>query len=202
MHLAPAVAVASVVASVVLAAPASPPASPPAGSAAATAATARADPPPVSVRAVTGTTARVGGNPSHGQVTTSWQSPVRPFRVTRSFDLPPHDWLPGHRGIDLATSPGAAVMAAGAGRVSHVGLLAGRGVVVVDHGALRTTYEPVSATVLVGQDVDAGEVIGNVAPGTGHCGDGSCLHLGLRRGSEYLDPWLVLGDRTALLIPW
>ena len=49
---------------------------------------------------------------------------------------------PGRR---PATAPGAPVRAAGAGRVSYAGLLAGRGVLVVVHGALRTTYEPVTA---------------------------------------------------------
>ena len=38
-----------------------------------------------------------------------------------------------------------------AGRVSFAGRIAGRGVVVVGHGATRTTYEPVAAEVSVGR---------------------------------------------------
>ena len=46
--------------------------------------------------------------------------------------------------------PGQPVHTALAGTVTYAGLLAGRGVVVVDHGATRTTYEPVTAAVAVG----------------------------------------------------
>ena len=44
-------------------------------------------------------------------------------------------------------TPGQPVRAALPGTVSFAGPLAGRGVVVVDHGATRTTYEPVAAAV-------------------------------------------------------
>ncbi len=86
--------------------------------------------------------------------------------------------------------------------MTHAGPVAGRGVVVVDHGWVRTTYEPVHGHVAVGQWVEAGQVVGQVVAGTGHCGTGGCLHLGLRRGEEYLDPALVLGTPSAVLIPW
>ena len=51
---------------------------------------------------------------------------------------------------------GQPVRAALPGTVTFAGMLAGRGVVVVDHGATRTTYEPVAATVAVGTPVAAG----------------------------------------------
>ena len=51
---------------------------------------------------------------------------------------------------------GQPVLAALPGAVTYAGSLAGRGVVVVDHGATRTTYEPVAATVTVGTPVAAG----------------------------------------------
>ena len=76
-----------------------------------------------------------------------WRAPVSPVAVVRHFDPPAHRWLPGHRGVDLRTTVGAAVRAAGSGRVTFAGTLAGRGVVTVDHGTLRTTYEPVEALV-------------------------------------------------------
>ncbi len=131
-----------------------------------------------------------------------WRPPVQPVRLVAAFDRPAHNWLPGHRGIDLRTEPGQAVRAAGAGRVSYAGGLAGRGVVVVDHGSVRTTYEPVEPSVLVGEWVDAGQVIGIIGTGTGHCGDGDCLHLGLRRARVYLDPRLALGGAHPRLVPW
>jgi murein DD-endopeptidase MepM/ murein hydrolase activator NlpD len=65
-------------------------------------------------------------------------------------------------------------------------------VVTVVHGRLRTTYEPVRASVSVGDRVSAGTVIGHLAEGH-DCGGGAktCLHLGLRRGDTYLNPLLL-----------
>lgn len=131
-----------------------------------------------------------------------WRPPVTPVSVVRDFDPPERRWLPGHRGVDLRTTVGARVRAAGDGRVTFAGMLAGRAVVTVDHGDLRTTYEPVDPQVVPGERVAAGETIGSIGTGTGHCGSGNCLHLGLRRGREYLDPMLLLGRASARLRPW
>ena len=133
----------------------------------------------------------------------AWVWPMSPHTVIRTFYRPPHNWLPGHRGVDLAGSVGAPVRAAGAGQVTFAGDLAGKGVVVVRHGPLRTTYEPVAAVVVVGQQVAAGQLIGRLAPGVSHCSSGlgvQCLHWGLRRGRRYLDP-LVLVSRHPRLLP-
>lgn len=118
-----------------------------------------------------------------------------PGPVVRGFDPPAQDWLPGHRGVDLAAPVGSRVRAAASGRVSVAQVIAGRGVVTIVHGELRTTYEPVRASVRVGQRVDAGDVIGTVE--AGHCAAG-CLHFGLKRGDEYLDP---LGGSDVRLLP-
>ena len=141
-------------------------------------------------------------SPGHDQEDIRWHPPVAPVDVVGDFHPPAQRWLPGHRGVDLRTAPGQHVRAAGDGRVAFAGTLAGRGVVSVDHGALRTTYEPVDAQVAVGERVRAGETLGTVGTGTGHCGSGSCLHLGLRRGREYLNPLLILGRASARLRPW
>ena len=80
--------------------------------------------------------------------------PLRPEpEVVEGFDPPDDPWGAGHRGVDLLGSPGQQVHAALPGRVSFAGMLAGRGVVVVDHGDTRTTYEPVAAGVSVGDAV-------------------------------------------------
>ncbi len=115
-------------------------------------------------------------------------------RVVAEFDPPDDAWGAGHRGVDLAASRGQPVLAAAAGRVSYAGRLAGRGVIVVDHGAVRTTYEPVDALAGVGERVDAGRVIGRVGTG-GHCAM-NCLHLGMKQGDRYLDPTLLIGDAS------
>lgn len=119
-----------------------------------------------------------------------------PGPVVRGFDPPADDWLPGHRGVDLAAEVGSVVRAADSGVVSVAQTIAGRGVVAILHGELRTTYEPVTPTVRAGQSVSAGDVIGTVQ--AGHCAAG-CLHFGLKRGEEYLDP---LDEVTAVrLLP-
>ena len=118
-----------------------------------------------------------------------WSWPLGgPREVGRPFDPPATRYAAGHRGADLPGSPGTLVLAAGAGRVSYAGLLAGRGVVVVVHGTLRTTYEPVTAAVAVGDEVAAGEPLGLLEGGHAGCPAAACLHWGLRRGEQYLDP--------------
>jgi murein DD-endopeptidase MepM/ murein hydrolase activator NlpD len=131
-----------------------------------------------------------------------WTTPAAPLRLLARFDLPAQPWLPGHRGIDLQTHVGQVVSAAGSGRVAFVGTVAGRPVLSIDHGQLRTTYEPVVSRLRVGQLVAAGDQVGTVGVGTGHCGDGGCVHFGLRRGAQYLDPLLLIGHTRARLRPW
>jgi murein DD-endopeptidase MepM/ murein hydrolase activator NlpD len=109
--------------------------------------------------------------------------------VARQFEAPPSPWDAGHRGVDLVTSPGAAVLAPADGVVTFAGFVVDRGVLVVAHaGGLRTSYEPVDATVSPGERVVAGQQMATVGPQPGHCSPGTCLHWGLRRGTTYLDP--------------
>jgi len=85
--------------------------------------------------------------------------------------------------------------------VSWVGVLAGRGVVVVDHGATRTTYEPVDATVGLGATVLAGDRIGTLAAVASHCIPRVCLHWGWLDGETYLDPLRLVGAGPVRLLP-
>ena len=113
--------------------------------------------------------------------------------MVRGFDPPDQPWLAGHRGLDLLADPGAPVFAVLAGTVSFAGRVAGRPVVVINHGDTRTTYEPVTAAVVVGQEVSGGEQIGALAAGHA-CPGGTCLHLGWLRDQTYLDPSTLLGS--------
>lgn len=132
-----------------------------------------------------------------------WQPPVGATpvpNVIAAFAPPPEPWLAGHRGVDLAANSGTAVRAAGSGTVTFAGMLAGRGVITVSHGDLRTTYEPVDALVDPGDAVAAGQVIGQIGAG-GHCSL-RCLHWGLLRGEQYLDPmWLLRLEPPVLKSP-
>ena len=131
-----------------------------------------------------------------------WGWPLAgPHEVTRAFAPPASAYGAGHRGVDLPAAAGAAVRASAAGRVTYAGRLAGRGVVVVTHGALRTTYEPVTASVRLGQAVALGEVVGRLEAGHAGCAAAACLHWGLRRGQEYLDPVRLVRRGPVRLLP-
>ena len=121
--------------------------------------------------------------------------------VVRGFDPPDDPWGSGHRGVDLLGSPGQAVRSALAGTVTLAGVLAGRGGVVVDHGATRTTYEPVDANVSIGDRVGAGDRIGGLSPVGSHCFPRSCLHWGWLDGDTYLDPLRLVGAGPVRLLP-
>jgi murein DD-endopeptidase MepM/ murein hydrolase activator NlpD len=128
--------------------------------------------------------------------------PLQPEpEVVRGFDPPDIVWAPGHRGVDLHGTPGQAVRAALPGSVTFAGMLAGRGVVVVGHGDTRTTYEPVSASVVVGTVVPQGAVIGSLALAGSHCLPRACLHWGWLRGETYLDPLGLIGAGPVRLLP-
>lgn len=146
-----------------------------------------------------------GWHPSSAH--SSWDWPVPDPHVLAEFDAPSVQWGRGHRGIDLAAATGDPVRAIGAGVVAFVGSIAGKPVVAIDHPGtgLRSTYEPVTSSLRIGQAVAIGDVIGEVVAHGGHCG-GRCLHLGLKHPASillkqperYVDPgpllrhWAVL----------
>ncbi|ESQ00434.1 Peptidase [Streptomyces sp. GBA 94-10 4N24] len=126
----------------------------------------------------------------------SWPVGTRPH-VARGWEPPATDFGPGHRGVDLSAPVGTAVRAAATGRVSFAGPVAGRGVLAIELSGsgttpLRITYEPVRALVAVGDEVVAGQPVAVLETGT-HCPH-SCLHWGLLRGKEYLDPLTLLPE--------
>lgn len=146
--------------------------------------------------------AALAGVPATASDEGPWRWPLdgQPV-VLAGFDPPAQRWGSGHRGVDLQAAPGDAVRAAGAGRVTYAGVLAGRGVVTVTHGELRTTYEPVRAAVSVGTLVEAGDRLGELSGVAGHCAPRSCLHWGLLRGDVYLDPLALVDQGPVRLLP-
>ena len=119
--------------------------------------------------------------------------------IVRGFDPPQVAWGAGHRGVDVAGEVGDPVRAPRPGVVSFAAMLAGRPVLVIGHDdGTRTTLEPVEPTLPVGRAVAAGDVVGRLA--AGHpCSAGACLHWGLKRGEEYLNP--VPAGEPPLLLP-
>jgi murein DD-endopeptidase MepM/ murein hydrolase activator NlpD len=132
----------------------------------------------------------------------SW--PLAPVPVVlRPFQPPMQPYGPGHRGADLAGAVGQPVLAAADGVVVFAGPLAGRGVVSVQHpDGLRTTYEPLTAAVAAGAAVRRGQPLGTLEPGHPSCQPAACLHWGVRRGTEYLDPLRLVSVGRVRLLPW
>jgi murein DD-endopeptidase MepM/ murein hydrolase activator NlpD len=129
--------------------------------------------------------------------------PVDGGALVRLASIPEQNWRPGHRGVDIATEPGADVVAPGSGRVVFAGPVAGRDVVTIrlDVG-VNATLEPVMASVAVGDRVARGAVVGEVTDAAGHCAPATCVHWGIKHGDLYLDPldWLV-GFGPVVLLP-
>ncbi|MDN0199724.1 M23 family metallopeptidase [Streptomyces sp. S.PNR 29] len=145
-----------------------------------------------------GTAAAPPPGPAVPAIARTWPVGTRP-PVLRGWAPPAAPYGPGHRGVDLAAPPGTAVRAVAAGRVTFAGRVAGKGVVSVELAGtgdppLRTTYEPVRASVEKGDEVRAGDVVGTVEATGSHCAV-TCVHWGLRRADAYLDP-------LSLLPPW
>lgn len=131
----------------------------------------------------------------------SW--PLRPPpAVLTPFGAPEDPFGPGHRGVDLAGTVGQPVLAARGGTVVFAGLVAGQGVVSVQHDdGLRTTYEPLVPAVQAGAVVATGDVLGALSAGHRGCAL-ACLHWGVRRDRlEYLDPLVLVRPPWVRLLP-
>ncbi|WP_367136400.1 M23 family metallopeptidase [Saccharothrix sp. HUAS TT1] len=130
-----------------------------------------------------------------------------PHQVVRTFTPPATAYTAGHRGIDLAATPGTPILAAADAVVLHAGPVADRPVVSLLHaGGLRTTYEPVVAGVRPGQAVRRGEQIGTLREGHDGCPTEACLHWGAirttpPRSREYIDPLHLLTNGHVRLLP-
>lgn len=121
--------------------------------------------------------------------------------VVQTFDPPSSPYSTGHRGVDLGGTSGQRVVSALPGTVTYAAPLAGRGVVVVSHGATRTTYQPVTSTVSVGDSVQAGDPLGRLELAGSHCLPRACLHWGWIEGETYLDPLRLVGAGPVRLLP-
>jgi murein DD-endopeptidase MepM/ murein hydrolase activator NlpD len=130
-----------------------------------------------------------------------WVWPVHPVLVSAPFAAPAHRYGTGHRGIDLRPLETAELRAPASGVVAFRGVVAGRGVLTIDHGdGLITTLEPIDSSMDAGTWVDRGEAVGTVALG-GHSAPGT-VHFGVRLDGEYINPLLLLGGvPRAILLP-
>lgn len=123
----------------------------------------------------------------------TWVWPVS-GPVLRAFDPPLSPYGAGHRGIDIATPIGTAILAPAPGKVAFAGKVGGQLFVTIDHGGgLESTYSWLSSiAVHKGDQVLAGGVI--AASGHGHLADPwPHLHMGVKLSDGYVDPMNYLG---------
>jgi murein DD-endopeptidase MepM/ murein hydrolase activator NlpD len=122
-----------------------------------------------------------------------WEWPVAPpHPIVRAFEAPETRYTAGHRGIDIAAEAGRPVLAPADGVVHFSGIVVDRPLVSIRVGAdVIASVEPVESSVVDGDTVTRGQVIGTVGGG-GHC-DGRCVHLGVRLHGDYVSPMLYLG---------
>ncbi|MFC9595444.1 M23 family metallopeptidase [Streptomyces sp. NPDC056944] len=137
-------------------------------------------------------------------LTLLWPVGPPPPEIVRGWEPPPGPYAAGHRGVDLAAPAGTPVLAPVAGTVTFAGPVGGRGVVSLTlpgtgTPALRTTFSPVTPLVPPGTRVAPGTPIGKVEEGP-HC-PVTCLHWGLLRGEEYLNPLLLTRRAPSRLLP-
>ena len=134
------------------------------------------------------------GGPAHLATTVSYGLPlVGTPDVARRFERPAQVWSAGHRGVDLRSVAGAAVLVPADGVVTFAGSVAGRGVVTVAHpDGRRSSLEPVSPSVGVGTLVVRGQVVGTLEAAGSHCAPAVCVHWGVRSGTVYEDPLALL----------
>ena len=129
-----------------------------------------------------------------------WQWPVDgPRVIARAYLAPATPYGSGHRGTDIES--GSSVVYAPADGVVHfAGFVVDRAVISLSHpGSVLSSFEPVATTLVAGDRVERGDVIGTVD--AGHCEVVRCLHVGVRVGGEYVSPLLFFGGvpRSVLL---
>ncbi|MBC3185320.1 M23 family metallopeptidase [Corynebacterium sp. zg-331] len=168
---------------------------------------------------------------AHPAQVCAWVSPVTrtssPGVVRRAFEPTEHNWLSGHRGVDLEAHPGTPIYASGTGVVAFAGVVAGSPTVSIDHDEpvastgnnratelfnldpmtrIRTTYQPVIAQVKQGQRIHEGQLIGHVGgQPAAHHHAASGLHWGARilpTDDHYINPLFLLPTPVIRLKPF
>ena len=143
----------------------------------------------VAVVALITPAAPAGGQASGGRSCVGLSAPAGGI-VSALFE--PGPGYEGHWGIDYEGDPDGLVQAAAGGKVVFAGRVAHNpATVTIDHGGgLWTSYSYLEhLTVLAGEEVERGTVVGTAGHETGH-GD---VHFSVRIQGEYVDPLPLTG---------
>ena len=121
--------------------------------------------------------------------------------IYADFAKPAQNWLPGHRGIDLMPTASPVIYAPAPGTIGFTGKVAGKPVVTVLHaGGVRSTFEPADTDLEAGTLIVPGAQLGTISPaGPWHCPT-ACLHWGVKRGNDYLDPWRFINPHVRIIL--
>lgn len=124
---------------------------------------------------------------------TCWASVVD-APIIDPFRPPACPWCAGNRGVEFGSDAGAVVRAPTVSTVVFAGAVAGTPWISLDTGTERITIGGVDAMVDMGDRVRHGQVLG-VSTTT--------VHVGVRRGDDYLDParWLTSSGYRARVVP-
>ena len=145
--------------------------------------------------------------PSLGSETV-WVPPVVGSQLVNSYKAADTAYGSGHRGVDYQVKLAQGVFAPADATVSFVGKVVDRPVLSLSHeGNLVSSYEPVCSSLVVGQEVVAGELVAEVCEADQHylqhCPDSFCLHFSTRKDGEYLSPLWFTGELApSRLLPW
>ncbi|PJM72824.1 peptidase M23 [Bifidobacterium primatium] len=122
--------------------------------------------------------------------------------LARVFDNPAQPWLPGHRGVDIATGTGTQLVSPADGHIVFSGKVATKDVISIRHAnGYTTTYEPSVSTLPKGAALRQGQEFGIVRGNSDHC-DTTCLHWGMKTGDRsYRDPVHEVHKRRIALKP-
>jgi len=138
--------------------------------------------------------------PASTDLVAAWEFPLVEHQVLKDFSSPNGDYSAGHRGVDFESFDGEEILAPSAGVVRFAGLVAGRSLLSIDLAdGVVAEVEPVCPSVVEGEAVVAGQIVGVVCVGAeNHC-EVVCLHLSARRfsieytrGFIYLNPLIFL----------
>lgn len=139
--------------------------------------------------------------PAAGTSSQGWPLAPAPV-VVHPFEPPTARWGAGHRGVDLAAVPGQRLLSPRPAAIAFAGTVAGVPAISLDHpDGTRTTYQPAVTAHEVGSPINQGEAFAVVVPGASHCAPQTCLHWGLRRGKEYLNPLTLVEVVRIRLLP-